>query len=145
MTFLGRYFARRKMRDAAEHSIAETDKLFAHELADPEAFERGDLQSYFQKIDGPQSILHWLGTMPLVRKAEKLGIEIPQEWWITMRDSPYIEKDYLNSEHRAKLHRLVREERFKQANKWVGLLVPILALLVALVALMKDLLIALFT
>ena len=145
MTFLGRYLERRKMRDAAEQRIAEADKLFAHKLADPTAFEKGELGTYFEMIDGPRSILDWLGTMPLVRKAEKLGIETPQEWWITRRDNPYVEKNYLNSENRAKLQRLVGEERFKQANNWAGLLVPIVALLVALVALMKDLLIALFT
>ncbi len=143
MIFIGKYLKRRKMRDAAEHRITEADKLFSRELADPGAFEKGELEPYFQSIVGPQSILNWLDTVPLTRKAEKRGIVIPPEWWVTKRDVPWIEKDHLNSEHRAKLKRLIREERFNQADNWVGLLVPILALLVALAALLKDLLIEL--
>ena len=132
------------MREAAEERIAETDKLFANELADPKAFERGELEPYFESVEGPESIIAWLETTPLVRHVGKLGIEVPEEWWVTKQDKPWIEKRHLDAKHRAKLKRLIREEQYTQAKKFVDLVIPVLGLLVALVVLLKDILIAWF-
>ncbi|OFV99751.1 MAG: hypothetical protein A3H28_07530 [Acidobacteria bacterium RIFCSPLOWO2_02_FULL_61_28] len=142
MPLFKKYRERRNIREVAEKRIAEAGKQFANELADPKAFERGELQPYFESVEGPESIIEWLETAPLVQQAEKLGIEIPQEWWVTKKDKPWIEKWHLDAKHRAKLKRLINEARYTQAKKFVELVIPVLGLLVALVALLKDILIA---
>jgi len=85
----------------------------------------------------------------ITRLAEKWGIDIPNrpEWYSTeIKEVDPEEFDgrdtvidrWLNEEGRTIISRQVSEARFARWKQWVDLLVPILALLVALVAVFKD-------
>lgn len=84
----------------------------------------------------------------IVRQAERFGIEIPvkPEWFTT--EIKHIDPDNLESEEvmdrwlnetgRTMIERQVKEARFAYWKRWADILVPILALIVAIIALLKD-------
>jgi hypothetical protein len=73
-------------------------------------------------------------TKRLIAKAEKLGIEIPDEWWTRPRpEDPFTVKPYIGDRKRTKLKRLIQDERYKQAKKWTELLAPIIGALTGII------------
>jgi hypothetical protein len=89
-----------------------------------------------------------LETARLVRKARRLGIEIPQneKWWREdqafegkmISDGVYEGRFYLTEWGKAGVSRLIWEEKKKNVEWWVKVITPILALIVAILALLHK-------
>jgi len=99
-----------------------------------------------------QTLLGQYDSRKITRLAERWGIDIPNrpEWYSTeIKEVDPDEFDgrdtvidrWLNEEGRTMISRQISEARFASWKRWVDLLVPILALLVALVAVFKDVII----
>jgi hypothetical protein len=93
-------------------------------------------------------------SMVLEKDAEKWGIEIPAkpEWWDTEfisdedRDSmnvplERVRRPWLDEKGRTMLSKRIRDARFAFWKGWVELLVPPLALIIAALALFKDIIV----
>jgi hypothetical protein len=85
-----------------------------------------------------------LETDLLVRKARRLGIEIPntRSWW--WDDSDYVDSPedvsfLLTDIGKAGVSRLIREDRRKSIETWVKIITPILSALIALLGLIVAL------
>jgi hypothetical protein len=87
----------------------------------------------------------------LSKRAEKYGIEIPArpDWYssaIKLPDPNRADEEtvidrWLNETGRTMISKQIRDERFAYWKKWADMLVPILALVVAALALFKDIII----
>lgn len=86
----------------------------------------------------------------LIRKAQSFGIEVPYkaEWFTETMPDPEdpdtkheLALDRLSERGRAAVIKQIREARFAYWKGWVDLLIPILALLVAVLALFKDIIV----
>lgn len=85
----------------------------------------------------------------IIKKAQSWGIEVPrkQEWYVGHFKNPdpdnipgetiAIEQEWLNDIGKAVITKQIRDARFAYWKGWVDLLIPILALVVALIALLK--------
>jgi hypothetical protein len=96
------------------------------------------------EMAGPYILLEMSETDRLLRKVRKLGIDYKSEstWWV---ENEITEQSWLSNVAYAKLRKLIRDERFNIAEKWVKILVPvltavisILGLIVALVSVIKS-------
>lgn len=67
----------------------------------------------------------------LLPKADRLGIEVPQDWFYPVGNGGRA----LAPREQRRLKRLIDSTRFDYWKRWVELLVPVLSLLVALAAL----------
>lgn len=95
------------------------------------------------------AILAELETNYLVRKAESWGIEVPRkrDWFVVesktdTMDTILLEaaievRDTLNNLGKAVITKQIREARFAYWKAWADILIPILALVVAIIALLK--------
>jgi len=104
-----------------------------------------------ERMSVADSITGWRESDPIVRKAEKLGIEIPSEWWFGSASTDPDFKVHIRGLELAKLCRLIRDEQMRRRKEWIGLLnesvgalLPIAGWLVALAAVLKDSILALF-
>ena len=99
-----------------------------------------------------QTLLAQYDSRTITRLAEKWGIDIPNrpEWYSTeikeVDPDDFDGRDtvidrWLNEEGRTMITRQIREARFTSWKRWIDLLVPILALLVAFVAVFKDIIV----
>lgn len=90
------------------------------------------------EIAAPYILLEMLETKRLLRKVSKLGIEhkYDQTWWA---ENEITEQSWLNNRGHAKLRKLIRDERFSVAEKWVKILVPVLTALISLLGLLVAL------
>src|SRR5712692_8545243 len=71
----------------------------------------------------PLILYELLESERLTRKAQRLGVEIKREsdWsqsWIT-------DASWLNNVGHAKLRKMIRDERFNIAEKWIKILIPV--------------------
>ena len=76
--------------------------------------------------------LHSIESDDLVRRAHRWSVEIPSEW-----ERGATGDHYLSAKARDALRRTIRDERRKEIKWWVDLMIPILALLVALASVMS--------
>ena len=100
-----------------------------------------------------QKLLEKYDSRVLEAKAERYGIEIPvkPEWFATeiiMLDfatvpegAESITDRWLNETGRTMVSKLISEARFAYWKRWADMLVPILALVVAALALFKDIIV----
>ena len=103
--------------------------------------------SDWQRMSVEDSIAGWKKSDPIVRKAEKLGIEIPPHSWFGIAD-PNPEpgfKPHIRGIDLAKLRKMIRAEQRRRRKEWIEILSPVAGWLVAMAALLKDVLIALFS
>jgi len=111
-----------------------------------------------QRRDTLKQLIARIDSRELERMAERYGIEIPfrPEWFTTEIFMPQciIEHEHdhdhdfdptverwLNETGRTMILRQIRETRFSYWKGWADLLIPILALLVAALALFKDIIV----
>jgi hypothetical protein len=90
------------------------------------------------------SIAGWKKSAPLVKKAEELGIEIDPLWWFGSAD-PKPEpgfKVHIRGIELGKLRKLVRDEQMRRRKEWIEILSPLAGWIVAIIALLKDVLLA---
>jgi hypothetical protein len=90
-----------------------------------------------------------LETDRLVKKAQRMGIEIPRKdnwWWEDETfDGPMISngvyegKFYLTEWGKAGVSKLIREERRKSIEWWIKVITPILSAIIALLGLIVAL------
>jgi hypothetical protein len=83
----------------------------------------------------------------LIRKAESLGIEVPYkpEWYVMRVEDPKrpretveVKQQNLNNLGKAVINRQIREARRASVKWWIDVLIPVLALLVALAAIIEK-------
>jgi hypothetical protein len=128
--------------------------------------EIGRLSEHVQSMPPPIKALEYLGrdkerarllevldsyeTRYLIRKAESWGIEVPYkpEWYVMTIQDPNdpstgedVFLDRLNSLGKAVITKQIRDARFARMKDVVGVLVPVLALIVAILALFKDIIV----
>ena len=89
--------------------------------------------------------LDWFESPHLIRTATRLGIELPLDrdgWWYSRTfDDPFDIarfENVLTATGRRGARKLIKEERFRLLKAWAELLVPILALVTAILALIRK-------
>ena len=131
---------RRLRRELAEITGRYSSRLKAANEEEREAI----VNERESEMAGPYILLEMSETDRLLRKVRKLGIDYKSEstWWV---ENEITEQSWLSNVAHAKLRKLIRDERFNIAEKWVKILVPvltavisILGLIVALVSVIKS-------
>ena len=93
-----------------------------------------------KKIEPLREELDRLNTKHLVRKATKLGIDIPKDCWHYVNDPMFpgfAPLDwYLQENGQRTVARLIRKERRENIEWWVKVLGPILSLVVGILGLL---------
>jgi hypothetical protein len=84
------------------------------------------MNAYLAECRVPDLRLETLRSRILRRKAERLGVEMPREWW--EHDEAH-DLWYLTTDGRRHLRRRLTEERIWVVKQWLMVLVPVLALL----------------
>lgn len=97
-----------------------------------------------------RELLEVYETQALIRKAEKFGIEVPykREWFTEVMPDPYdpdtkheLALDRLNERGRAAVTRQIWDARIGRIKDVVSILMPVLGWIVAILALLKDIII----
>jgi len=88
------------------------------------------MNAYLAECKLPDLRLESLRSRRLRRKADRLGVEMPREWW--EHDETH-DIWYLTPEGRRHLRRRLTEERVWVVKQWLHVLVPAMALLLGLV------------
>jgi hypothetical protein len=88
------------------------------------------MNAYIAECRLPDLRLETLRSRVLRRKAERLGIEMPRDWW--EHDETH-DLWYLTPEGRRHLRRRMTEERLWVVKQWSLVLVPVAALVVGLI------------
>ena len=85
------------------------------------------------------SLLNWLETKKVKDAAARLGVDIP-EGYIGghSEDNRHTGRTYLNDEGLTYYRRQINRARFAYWKQWIEMLVPVLALVVAIIALLKK-------
>jgi len=141
MQMLDEWRERRRLR----RQIAEITRLYSPKVKAASEEEReAILNERESEMAGPYILLEMSETDRLLKKVRKLGIDYKSEstWWL---ENEITEQSWLSNVGHAKLRKLIRDERFNIAEKWVKILVPvltavisILGLIVALVSVIKS-------
>jgi len=116
----------------------------------PESEAREKLEKLKSEREACYKLVDQWESRYLLKRAENYGIEVPQrsEW----RNVELIEdtdakvtrvQAWLNEEGKAMISKQIRDARFAEWKRRADLLVPILALLVAALALFKDMIVEL--
>ena len=144
ITGFTRWREHRRLRKQAEQETAGARSRWSAELNAPYSGDEPNprLSEFHRETAGPQSVLRWIDDFPLIRAAEKYGVEIEPGWWITSDLEPGIQRPYLQEFCRPKLRRLVNEARRESVQTWMSILIPPVGLLVAFASLVKEILIA---
>jgi|GEM_PF-4233006 hypothetical protein len=109
---------------------------------------------HLDKIERLRALLGEHDSRLLEAEAEKWGIEIPtnedkSDWYKTKDpypdsitgDTTYTVVEYLNDKGRTMIGKQVRDAKFAYWKGWADVLIPILALIVAGLALFKDIIV----
>lgn len=95
-----------------------------------------DNSGELQRVD---RIIRMIDMVILQGEFERMPIRVPDEWLEAGADGvTLVLKHDLNTQQRRELRRMISEGWFARWQKWVGLLVPVLSLLVALAALLAE-------
>lgn len=88
------------------------------------------MNAYLAECRLPDLRLETLRSRVLRRQAERLGIEMPRDWW--EHDETH-DLWYMTPEGRRHLRRRMTEERLWVVKQWSLVLVPVIALVVGLI------------
>ena len=126
---------RRRLR----RQLAEITRRYSPRLAAASEEEREAIESERDsEMAAPYILLEMSETDRLLRKVRKLGIDYKSEngWWL---ENEITEQSWLSNVAHAKLRKLIRDERFNIAEKWVKILVPVLTALISVLGLIVAL------
>jgi hypothetical protein len=113
--------------------LVSIDKQLSKALSDGHS-STGDPFALLGKRKHYQSALDYLKTQQLLRKADRLSIDITPEqnprWWYTQNEEGY---PILTKSGQIRVKKLIDDERFARSERWIKLLAPIIAALTGLV------------
>jgi hypothetical protein len=112
----------------------EKEVQAAHVNEKMEIYSRWDFDTGWSRAE-----LGELETERLRRRAERRGLEIPQDdvWWIKHLET---NTKYLTPTARARVKRMIRQDRRESAKWWVDVLSPVLGALTGLIGALIGLL-----
>ena len=126
---------RRLRRQLAEIARRYKPRLSAAQNEEEREAIEGECES--EQV-APFILLEMLETDRLLRKARRLGLEFKSDhnWWA---ENEITEQRWLSRLGDSRLRKLIRDERFNIAEKWVKILVPVLTALISVLSLIVAL------
>jgi hypothetical protein len=126
-----------KERRRLRGKIKRFPKRLAHIVA-PSGSE--EYKKVFKEFEALNKSLEYLETIKLERAAMRLGIDIPydKEGWSRKIQIIFTVIPVLTERGRAGVRKMIRDERFKTTEQWIKILLPILALIVAILSLLRK-------
>jgi len=141
-------FAYRRKRRKLQKRIDSITEKFESRLATakPENID-SILNEQAQCLDPLELELNGLDTMELYRQARELGIKLPTDqptWWRKDEDEYGQTYSHLSEVGRIGVSKLIREEKFQNAERWIKLITPIVSALTGLLGALIGILAVVF-
>jgi hypothetical protein len=141
---------KRSTKKTPQDLIAEAHRLRALILAARQTpdLERQyhlnmEMEQWEAEFEARRQLLLEYESSDLVQEALRWGIDVDPEWHVELIDTdshtmPQLKQPaWLNETGRMKLRKQIRDARFAYWKGWAEIIIPILALLVAIIALVK--------
>jgi lipopolysaccharide export LptBFGC system permease protein LptF len=136
----------RKTRRMVKRRLKAAHQEYRQATQDPSISGRAErMRKAATNRDAISVLLDITESYHLLRKAERLSLELPKEktdWWYSSGSIPEatdISTDVLTKKGQSRVSKLIREEHRKTLEWWARILTPILALIVSALGLLVAL------
>lgn len=128
-----------RRRRALHRELDRLDRDYGQQVADEPARRMEIYQDWDYNTGWTRAALGELETRRLVRRAEKRGLEVPDDntWWTHHAET---DTKYLRPEARARVKRMIRNDFRESVKWWVDVLAPVLGALTGLIGALIGLL-----